>query len=137
MNAVNQARASLPFRPTGRSTRAFESFATMSSPSPNVNDAPTRKAGNPPFFPITPGPRRHFPLLIGAAPLSNFTALHKLQKIQKLHKLHKTSKALWSRVSAMNPKHTNPFTATLGATPPLLVVGLPANRGHVVELPRG
>lgn len=95
MNAVNQARASLPFRPTGCSTRAFESFATMSSPSRNVNDAPTRKAGTPPFFPITPGPRRHFPLPSGAAPLSNFKALHKLQRIHKVHKLHKSSKALW------------------------------------------
>lgn len=56
---------------------------------------PTRKAGTPPFFPITPGPRRHFPLPSGAAPLSNFKALHKLQRIHKIHKLHKTSKALW------------------------------------------
>lgn len=37
--------------------------------------------------------RRHFPLLSGTAPLSNFKALHKLQRIKKLHKLHKTSKA--------------------------------------------
>lgn len=38
---------------------------------------------------------RHFPLPSGAAPLSNFKALHKLQRIHKIHKLHKTSKALW------------------------------------------
>ena len=40
MNAVNQARASLPFRPTGRSIRVFELFAATSGPAPNVNDAP-------------------------------------------------------------------------------------------------
>ena len=61
------------------------------------------------------------PIDSGAAPLSNFKALHKLQKIHKIHKLHKTSKAPWVNVSSMKPKNTNPFRATFGAAPPLLV----------------
>lgn len=45
MNAADQVRACLLFCPTGRSTCVLESCAAMSSSTPNVKDAPTRKTG--------------------------------------------------------------------------------------------
>ena len=76
------------------------SSPTFKDAPTTFKEAPTQKAGNPPCFPIALELRHHFSLLSGAAPLSNFKALHKLHKLQKLHKLHKTSKALWLIVRA-------------------------------------
>ena len=64
---------------------------------------------------------RHFPLPSGAAPLSNFKALHKLQRIHKIHKLHKSSKGQCAIVPSCTLGTPIRLTATFEATPSLLV----------------